>query len=253
MSDQPVALGRGLFGYKRSAVKQAISDRDVMLRQIEVRVLAAEANAARLEAEMADLRHSNSTLERQVQDLTPEEPAPVDVDEAEVTSRFLTEELAAVLAAAQESAGLIMERARVTSQRQIAQADRLTWSAKSQLSQLSAWRDKVEPALSSAQTKIDEVRTRIEEIPDQIREALSPLAEAVAALDGRLAEVSEAATPPPSLTREGQDYFAIGEGGTLVEGIEIIASANHGSRDPGASKADGKAPTGADAEVSAER
>jgi hypothetical protein len=220
MSDRPPGLGRGLFGYKRSAVEEAISVRDVMLRQIEARVQVAEANTARLEAELAALRESNAQLERQVHDLTPA-AEPDGLEGAEVTGRFVHEELATVLSAAEESAGRIIVRARESTQRQVAEADRLWRDARSRYSRFSDWRDRVQPVLDSAQSKIDEVRTRIEEIPDQIRQALSPLAESVASLDGRLAEVSGTATSLPGLS-DGNPVITIGEGGESIEGIEIM-------------------------------
>ena len=37
MGADPPALGKGLFGYRKSAVNQMLSDRDIMLRQAEGR------------------------------------------------------------------------------------------------------------------------------------------------------------------------------------------------------------------------
>lgn len=41
MKTDPPELGKGLFGYRKSAVNQILSDRDVLLRQAAARVHAA--------------------------------------------------------------------------------------------------------------------------------------------------------------------------------------------------------------------
>jgi chromosome segregation ATPase len=56
VTNQPSDIGRGLFGYRRSSVNQAISDRDIMLRQSENRAREAEARAADVEGRMAALQ-----------------------------------------------------------------------------------------------------------------------------------------------------------------------------------------------------
>ena len=55
MTNPPSDIRRGLFGYRRSSVNQAISDRDVMLRQSESRAREAEARADEMEEQMAAL------------------------------------------------------------------------------------------------------------------------------------------------------------------------------------------------------
>src|SRR5207244_12897925 len=52
MSNQPPGMGRGLFGYRRTSVNQAISDRDILIRQAETRAQVAEARAAELEDQL---------------------------------------------------------------------------------------------------------------------------------------------------------------------------------------------------------
>jgi chromosome segregation ATPase len=56
VTNQPSDIGRGLFGYRRSSVHRAISDRDIMLRQSENRAREAEARAAEMEERMAALQ-----------------------------------------------------------------------------------------------------------------------------------------------------------------------------------------------------
>lgn len=201
MNDQPPSMNRGLFGVRRSAVHQMISDRDVMLRQAEGRVRAAESKVARLESEAAALQEANARLQQELGALR----SGAEQGSSEVTSRFVNEELGTILAAAEESATRIVERARASTQQQVAEAERVWRETQSQVSRFAVWRDQIDPVLRAAQAKIDEVRARIEEVPDQIREALAPLAESVASLDGDLAEVTGAATAPVLSSPAGQE------------------------------------------------
>src|ERR687888_2300037 len=88
-SDAP-DLGKGLFGYRKSAVNQIIADRDIMLRQAEGRVRAAEARVAELEGELAAIRDRHSRMEEQLERLSaqvegrsPERTEPVPEGTAE--------------------------------------------------------------------------------------------------------------------------------------------------------------------------
>ena len=62
-------LGKGLFGYRRSAVNQIISDRDIMLRQAEGRVRSAESKVAELQGELDSVRQRNGRMEEQLERL----------------------------------------------------------------------------------------------------------------------------------------------------------------------------------------
>jgi phage shock protein A len=221
MSDQSPSMNRGLFGVRRSAVHQMISDRDVMLRQAEGRVRAAESKVARLEGDVAALQETIARLQQELEALRSGSAH----GSSEVTSRFVNEELGTILAAAEESASRIVERARASTQQQVAEAERVWREAQAQVSQFATWRDQVEPVLRAAQAKIDDVRARIEEVPDQIREALAPLAESVASLDGDLAEVTGTATPPvlsgPTQRDAEEETAALAtEGPSPVEDLE---------------------------------
>ena len=222
MSDQPPTMSRKLFGVRRSAVNQLVSERDIMLRQAEGRVLAAEAKVAKLESDLAALQEADARLKQENEALRRDPGAPSA--SADVTTSFLNEELATVLAAAEESATRIVERARASTQQQVAEAERVWRETQTHVSTLVAWRDRIDPALRAAQSKIDDVRSRIEQVPHQIREALAPLAEAVTSLDSDLAEVTGAAGPPvlsapPELDREGSDDLSTGP----EEGVQAQA------------------------------
>jgi cell division septum initiation protein DivIVA len=210
MSQQPPpALSKGLFGYRRSSVEQMLADRDEMLSQVETRARASEAKVADLEGHLAELESSNEALLHQIEDLRSQAGSAAaatgaeEHETSELTTKFLSEELASILAAAEESASRIIERARGATQQQIADADRMWRDAQGQIARFATWRDRVDPIIRGTQSRIDEVRGRIEEVPDAIRQALAPLADVIATLDGDLSEVTAAGTPPLLVTPSG--------------------------------------------------
>jgi hypothetical protein len=69
MSTDPPELGKGLFGYRKSAVNQILSDRDLMLRQAEGRVRAAESKVGELEKELNQMRTRNTRMDEQLERL----------------------------------------------------------------------------------------------------------------------------------------------------------------------------------------
>jgi len=199
-SEGPTEPGRSIFGYRRSAVQRLLADRDVRLMDAEKRIQEEGQAAERLDAEAANLREANARLQDRIREL--EEAGPAAGLSA---ARFLNEELATILTAAEDSAGRVIERAREAADRQVAEADRLWRESQEQMSRFAAWRDRIDPAVRSARGRLDEVRTRIEEVPDLIREALTPLADAIAGLDEDLAAVAGASTPPLMVTPSAID------------------------------------------------
>ena len=69
MTSDPPDLGKGLFGYRKSAVNQILADRDVMLRQAEGRVRAAESKVADLQNELASMKDRTTRMDEQVERL----------------------------------------------------------------------------------------------------------------------------------------------------------------------------------------
>ena len=208
-NDAPEELSRGLFGYRRSSVNQMIADRDIMLRQAEGRVRAAESKVSKMESDMAAMRDQNAQLAQQIEQLRGElQSAPRAgasaggpgaagrQKQAEMTNKFLGDELSRILATANESATRIVERAHATTRQQVEDADRMWRESQAQVARFAAWRERVDPVMRSAQAKIDEVRSRIEDVPDQIRQALAPLADSIAGLDTDLADVNSMSNPP---------------------------------------------------------
>ena len=123
----------------------------------------------------------------------------------------MTEELAGILTAAEESAARIVERARETSDRQLERSNRMWSEVQSEVARFAAWRDEVEPVIRTVQSKVENVRAFIEEVPERIREALAPMAESISSIDTDLAELSAACNPPLLLTpsvlqSEGEEH-----------------------------------------------
>jgi cell division septum initiation protein DivIVA len=137
------------------------------------------------------------------------EAAPAEAPQAEapkvddLTQRFLNDELAQILRAAEESASRIVERARTTTDQQIEESNRLWHEVQAEVARFAAWRDEVEPVIHAVQSKVDDVRTYIDEVPERIREALAPVAESISSIDSDLADLASRATPPLLLTPSG--------------------------------------------------
>jgi septal ring factor EnvC (AmiA/AmiB activator) len=115
---------------------------------------------------------------------------------SEITARFLTEELAGILTAAEESAARIVERAQASTEQQIAEANRLWREVQGEIARFAAWRQEVEPIIEQVRDKVGEVREKVEAVPERIREALAPMADAISSVDADLAELVAAAPPP---------------------------------------------------------
>jgi predicted nucleic acid-binding Zn-ribbon protein len=131
--------------------------------------------------------------------------AGVSAEAMDLTNRFLTDEIQGILAAAEESAARIVERARSTTQRQVDQSNRLWNEVQAEVSRFAAWREQVEPVIRSVQSKVESVRTQIEEVPERIRQALAPMADSISNVDADLADLAAASSPPLLLTPRGLD------------------------------------------------
>jgi chromosome segregation ATPase len=67
MSDEGSSLPRGLFGYRRTVVRQILEDRDIMVRSAEDRVRRSESRVQQLEGELESMKAQNGRLESQLQ------------------------------------------------------------------------------------------------------------------------------------------------------------------------------------------
>jgi cell division septum initiation protein DivIVA len=194
-----------LMGYDPDSVNAAIADRDAMLSNAERRVRAAEARVAELE-EKLELRREEIALLKSALDEASREPveAPAEPEPARsVTPEFMTQELSRVVAATEETAARILERAWETARHQITEADRLWREVQEEAARFAEWRRSLEPTMAAVQAYIEEARARLEEVPARIQQALSPAAEAMSAVDQGIANFSAASTPPPFVAPSG--------------------------------------------------
>jgi chromosome segregation ATPase len=208
-------LGRGLFGYRRSSVNQAIADRDVMLRQAAGRAHTAEARAKELEELMARMQEQIAgqhqqlseqlrlmseqlsardreiaALRAQVEEL-PGRPEPHTRSDSDPPSiAGVGEEVTRVLRSAEESAELIIERARATAGRQTIESERQWRDLQASLARFATWREEVERLVDDLKARIADVRQQIADIPDRVRNAFAPLADSAAAADASLADLT---------------------------------------------------------------
>lgn len=175
---------------------------------------AAEASEAALVSEdddvasdeepipLSEATEAPASAEAAAQPAAAPSVSPETID---LTNRFLTDEIQGILAAAEESANRIVERARSTTQHQIAQSNRLWREVQAEVSRFATWREQVEPVIRSVQSKVESVRVHIDEVPERIRQALAPMADSISNVDADLAELASASSPPLLLTPRGLD------------------------------------------------
>ena len=108
---------------------------------------------------------------------------------------FLRDEIAPLLAAAEQAASQIVERAKDQARQDGADLERKRADVEARVAELVAWQQRVEPAMQSLQVKIADIQSKIEEVPDLIRRALDPVASAISGLDPTLEEISTASKP----------------------------------------------------------
>jgi hypothetical protein len=198
MTDQPPKLPRKPFGYDPMVVDQMLADRDSMLALAERRVREAEGKAARLEEQAAARDAAIAELNEKIKAAPVEaEPAPQPEPEEEpLTPQFMTEELARIIMAAEESTSQILTRARLSTRDHILEADRLWREVQTEVVRFAAWREQAESALGSVQSAIDSARAQIEAVPDKVQSALAPAVEAMVKVDSQMAGFSAAANLP---------------------------------------------------------
>jgi predicted nucleic acid-binding Zn-ribbon protein len=195
----------GLFSGRRAA-DQILIDRELMLRQTEERAQEAEQKVADLQAELEALRTEL------------EEAKAASTSPASEVARFLDEELGSVMKTAQEAATAIVERAnaaataelaearatagselalaRSTAAETIAESERLRGEIEQDRAVFIAWREQAEPAIRSAQAKIDEFRQSVGGLAERIAGVLSPIDDSITGMEKDLNDVLAVPAPP---------------------------------------------------------
>lgn len=132
----------------------------------------------------------------------PEPPAR-SPETADLTNRFLTDEIAGILSAAEDSAARIVERARATTQHQLARSNRLWREVQAELARFASWREDVEPVIRAVQEKVEGVRGEIDQAAERIRQALAPMSDSISTIDADLSDLLRRWTPPLLLAPAG--------------------------------------------------
>lgn len=105
---------------------------------------------------------------------------------------YLNDELAPILASAQQAAAQIVERARAEARAEQAHLIQTRDQLEARIAELTAWRKNIEPLVQTFHGKIAEMQTRMNELPNLIRSGLDPLASTVASMDPTLAAMTAA-------------------------------------------------------------
>jgi hypothetical protein len=192
LPEEPDAPGAGASALAEAAAAAAAA---VSAAADAAAADTATASRALVEAAAADAASAQAATNA----------AGVSAEAIDATNRFLTDEIQGILAAAEDSAARIVERARSTTQHQIVQSNRLWNEVQAEVSRFATWREQVEPVIRSVQSKVESVRTQIEEVPERIRQALAPMADSISDVDADLAELASASSPPLLLTPRGLD------------------------------------------------
>jgi hypothetical protein len=106
--------------------------------------------------------------------------------------QYLNDELAPILASAQEAAARIMERARAEVQVEREQLVRAREQFESSIAELAVWRKNIEPLVQTFHARVAEMQSRINELPELIRTGLDPLASSAASMDPALTAMTTA-------------------------------------------------------------
>ena len=218
MGNKSSEFGRGLFGYRRSSVNQAIAERDIKLHRAQQRARDAEARTAELQEGMAALEQRMQVIDAQLAGRDAEMAerdeqiaalrghldrlvngqidAPAQPESAVPMSERVSQEVARVLRTAEESAASIVEQARVIAAQISADSERQWREVQTTLARFAGWRDRVEPQMTDLHARMEELRGRISDIPDRVRAAFTPLAESSAAAEAGLQSLADDIAPP---------------------------------------------------------
>jgi chromosome segregation ATPase len=211
MASDPSPRNKGLFGNRRLTPDDVVVDQDILRREEEERNLQAETRSAALEAQVSSLTEELRWRDEKISQLE----AKLDAIQGSVETpgrgtappaaapNFLQEELASILASAQEAAAQMVERARSTSETQLAHANQVWEEVQNAVGQFGGWREQVDPIIRTAEVKVEEVQDRIEEVSERIRQALIPFGESITAMRTELARLTRLPSPPLVQLPEG--------------------------------------------------
>jgi len=205
VADAQVARQNGELAVLRQELGTARRDfliQDQRARSAENRVdeLEAELDSVteRLEAELA------STTDRLEAELrwTAAELGVARAAAAEAAAApaqagpTAAEELSAVVEAAEQALGRVLDSARVRAEAEVREAERARREIRQDVERLAEWRERLAPLVRAVRASIDETQLLAVRVGDGVRDALGPVTDALQALSDRLAVLAELAGPP---------------------------------------------------------
>jgi hypothetical protein len=119
------------------------------------------------------------------------DPAPTEASRTgEFTPSLAGEQIASILAAAQEAAQRIVDQARARVDDQVAELSRQRRQAELAAKELTAWREQARSMLDSLASEIEQVRVGLAEVPGRLAQAFAPLGERIPAIQKDMADLA---------------------------------------------------------------
>ncbi len=161
--------------------------------ELEAELLLA---TERLEAELVSTRERlEAELRWATEELDTARAAAASAASADA-GPTAAEELSAVIEAAEQALGRVLDSARVRAEAELREAERARREIREDVERLAAWRERLAPLVRAVRTSIDETQLRAVKVGDGVRDAVDPVTESLQALSDRLAVLSELAGPP---------------------------------------------------------
>jgi GNAT superfamily N-acetyltransferase len=185
----------GAYASELGWTRSHIDDIDRRIGQLATQLEQRERELAEREKELVELR---SQLDEERERRAEEAKTSLALSqEQDALFRFLSEELRPVLAAAEESAARIMERAQQSGDRKLRRANLLLDRLRSQTERFQQWWERTDPMFERLRTKLDDLNEKVDEVPVRIQSALGPLSESVGTVKVDLREAVQIPAPPP--------------------------------------------------------
>ncbi len=191
MTVRPTRLGRTLFGYRPTHVRQFLLERDGLISQVEKQIQSARNSEADARAELATLRQalaqkdSELALVREAAEASPDGPSN------DLSVEYLREEAHRIMEVTEEATRRIIHRTKENLDLQLERHQRLQGEIAAEMATLMVWRESAETLGDLA----SETRILIREVPNRLREALGPLDGAVISFDEKLDQLSHLPEP----------------------------------------------------------
>jgi predicted nuclease with TOPRIM domain len=190
-------LRRGLFGYRASAVHRFVSDQDARLRHAEGRITAAEVRVAKLRGELTAAREALEGRERRVAELRGRLAELERKADESAVARLAGDEMSAVLAASEQAARGIVDRARASVLAEMTDVAGALRRSRMERDRYLAWYSATRQKLEALRARIERLRGSVARVPELIGKALAEVDESVVALHGDL-RVALEIDPRPS-------------------------------------------------------